>query len=446
MSRHLVCIGGSDAGISAALRAKELDPATDVTVVVADDFPNYSICGLPFLLSGETPDWRDLAHRSRDELEDAGLELRLSTTACAIEPDARRVRLADGGTIGYDQLVIATGAVPRRPPIAGLDQPGVHVLHSMADAFGILDELGAGRRAVVMGGGYIGVELADALVVRGLEVTLLEMATQVLTTVDEPLGALVAAELRRNGVDVRTATMVDAIDRADGRLRVRAGGGDHPADVVVVASGVAPRVELADALDLQPGASGAIGVDRRMGTRVDRILAAGDCVQTHHRLLPEPAYLPLGTTAHKQGRVAGAQAVGHDQVFAGSLGTQVVKIFELVVGRTGLRHDEALPAGFRPFTVELEADDHKAYYPGATRMTIRLTADRREGRLLGAQIVGSITGQVAKRLDVLAAAIFRGLSTADLSDLDLSYTPPLSSPWDPVQAVAQLWDRTGRDF
>ena len=441
---RLVCIGGSDAGISAALRARELEPDVEVTVVLADAYPNHSICGLPFYLSGETPDWRDLAHRTTDDLTAAGIDLVLDTTVTAVDPDAHQLCMlhADGteATTGYDRVLIGTGARPVRPPIDGLDLPGVHVLHTMAHAFDLASDLASASSAVVVGAGYIGVELADALTHRGLAVTLVEMADSVLTTLDPELGAVLAQHLVEHGVDVRTGTTVRSIAERGDHLAVEVGHeGELAADVVVVAGGVEPRTQLGTAMGIPTGAGGALVVDERMRTSVPDVLAAGDCVHTRHQLTGGHRYLPLGTTAHKQGRVAGATAVGHHATFAGSLGTQAVKVLDLVAARTGLRHDEAAEHGYQPATVALTVDDHKAYYPGATDLHIRLTADRRDGRVLGAQLVGHHTAEVAKRVDVYATAIHHRMTTDDMSDIDLSYTPPLSAPWDPVQQATQAW-------
>ncbi|MBO0816715.1 MAG: FAD-dependent oxidoreductase, partial [Actinobacteria bacterium] len=292
-------------------------------------------------------------------------------------------------------------------------------------------------------------EMAEALTARGLAVTQLEQLPELLPAVDPELGALVQAELRAHGVQVRTGTMVTSISRAaagePGRLRVEAvSGGGEPvavlADLVLVVTGVEPEARLAAAAGARLGTRGAIMVDRQMRTGIPDVYAAGDCVVTHHRLLGE-TYLPLGTTAHKQGRVAGENALGGSREFAGSLGTQVVKVFEQAAARTGLRGHEAAAAGFDPVTVGSGADDHKAYYPGSHRIAMRVTGDRRTGRLLGLQLFGHRHAEVAKRIDIAAAAIFNGMTVDAVSDLDLSYTPPLGSPWDAVQAGAQAWTR-----
>jgi NADPH-dependent 2,4-dienoyl-CoA reductase/sulfur reductase-like enzyme len=458
---HLVMIGGSDAGISAALRARELDPAADVTVVLEDAYPNFSICGIPYYLSGEVARWTSLAHRTLADLEAAGMRLRLDTTARRIDVPGRKLSVssADGGeeVLGYDKLIVGTGAVPVRPPISGVAGPGalgpddgVHLLHSMGDTFAVMATLEqvAPASAVIVGGGYIGLEMADALTVRGLQVTQMEQLPEVLPTVDPQLGALVHAELAAHGVEVLTGTTVQAISNArpgGPRLHVQAMTAEgmavtRAADMVLVVVGVRPETTLAADAGMALGVKGAIAVDEGMRTSVPDVFAAGDCVITHHRLLGV-TYLPLGTTAHKQGRVAGENALGGNRQFAGSLGTQVVKIFDQAAARTGLRDHEAVAAGFDPVTVESAADDHKAYYPGSHRITMRVTGDRATGRLLGLQLFGHRHGEIAKRIDIAATAIFNDMTVDALSDLDLSYTPPLGSPWDAVQMGAQAWTR-----
>jgi NADPH-dependent 2,4-dienoyl-CoA reductase/sulfur reductase-like enzyme len=352
-------------------------------------------------------------------------------------------------------LIVGTGALPVRPPIDGLDElgidDGVHLLHSMGDTFALtasLDRLQP-KSALIVGAGYVGLEMAEGLTTRGIAVTQVEMLPEVLPTVDPELGALVHDELARNGVDVHIRSTVTSIARnpsgLEGRLLVEGRGPEDEAlswnvDLVLVVVGVAPDTDLLNAAGAEIGAKGAVVVDETMATRLAHVWAAGDCVVTHHRLLGV-TYLPLGTTAHKQGRVAGENAIGGHASFAGSLGTQVVKVFDLVAARTGLREHEALSAGYDPVTSQASPDDHKAYYPGAQPITIRITGDAGTGKLLGAQLVGARGTETAKRVDTYAAALFHGMTVAGLSELDLSYTPPLGSPWDAVQMAAQAWVR-----
>ena len=284
--------------------------------------------------------------------------------------------------------MLGTGAASRRPAFAGLDLPGVHLLDDRFKVKRHLSEPGAGS-AVVVGGGYIGLEMADALVRRGLEVTLLEYAPAVLTTVNPRLGDRVGEELARNGVTVRTGVAVERIER-DGRALRVVGAPDFAVtgEMVLVPVGAHPATKLAGSAGVPTGRWGAMITDRRMATGVPGVpgvWASGDCVETCHRLLKRNLYLPLGSTAHKQGRVAGENAAGGDRTYEGTLGTQVVKVFDLAIARTGLRAEEASQAGFAATKAEFEAWDHKVYYPGAHILVFRVTGDRESGRLLGAQ-------------------------------------------------------------
>jgi NADPH-dependent 2,4-dienoyl-CoA reductase/sulfur reductase-like enzyme len=282
----------------------------------------------------------------------------------------------------------------------------------MSDAFALNDAIGNARTAVIVGAGYIGLECAEALTQRGLAVTVVERLTQVLPTVDEPLGAVLRDELVRHGVDVRAATAVTTISAGNGGLRVRGQPDlDLRADVVLVSVGVQPETTVARDAGARLGVRGAIAVD----------------------------------TAHKQGCIAGENALGAGRHFAGSLGTQVVKVFDMAAARTGLRDHEARAAGFDPLTVAATAPDHKPYYPGAHDIAMRWTADRATGRLLGCQLVGHHSAQIAKRIDVPAAALHAGWSIDDISTLDLSYTPPFASPWDALQIGAQAWTQETAD-
>ena len=456
---HLVAIGGSDAGISTALRARELDPGVEVTVVVADSYPNFSICGIPYYFSREVNPWQSLAHRTHADLKATGMRLRLDTLATNIDVAGQRLTVRDTNgqesTIAYDELMVGTGASPSTAGIAGVGPDGlgpgdgVHVLHSMGDTFALeryLDEHQP-ETAIIVGAGYVGLEMAEALTIRGLAVTQLQRGPEVLSTLDPELGSLVHDELTRHGVDVVTNARVEGITRTDGRLTVTGSenGQDYAriADVVLLVVGVRPNTSLLTDAGATTGPGGAVVVDEQMRTGLPHVWAAGDGVITHHRLLGI-TYLPLGTTAHKQGRVAGENAIGGNARFAGSLGTQVVKVFDLVAARTGLRDHEAITAGYTPLSGTAIADDHKAYYPGAKPLSIRVTGETDNGLLLGAQLVGARGAEIAKRVDTYAVALHHGMTVESMSDLDLSYTPPLGSPWDAIQVATQAWTRNRR--
>jgi NADPH-dependent 2,4-dienoyl-CoA reductase/sulfur reductase-like enzyme len=340
--------------------------------------------------------------------------------------------------------MIGTGARPVAPNIDGFHLPGVFPLHTMEDSFAVkrfLEERQP-KSAVIVGAGYIGLEMADALIHLGMQVTIASRTEAVLATVDTVLGKLVEAELRKHGVEVWNRVDVTSIRRVDSRLLVFGTQGfSVEADLVLVAVGVRPNSELGAAAGIPTGAKGALCVNRRMETNLADVYAAGDCVETWHRLLNRYTYMPLGTTAHKQGRTAAENAIGGKREFAGSLGTQVVKLFDVIAARTGLRDEDARGAGFEPLTTDSTLWDHKAYYPGAQELRVRVTGDSKTGRLLGAQMLGHRNSEVSKRVDIFAAGLFHEMSIEALSDLDLSYTPPLSSPWDPVQMAAQAWTK-----
>ena len=449
---HLIAIGGSDAGISAALRARELDPDTDVTVVVADEYPNFSICGIPYYFTGEVAPWQSLAHRTSADLEATGMRLRLNTFATSIDVAGRRltVRTPDGTfeDLAYDELIVGTGALPSHAGIAGLDaltpEDGVHVIHSMGDTFALDHDLTTRQpqSAIIVGAGYVGLEMAEAFIARGMTVVQLQRGPEVLSTLDPELGAFVHEELTTHGVEVVTGSTVTGIEKTPAGLTVTGTRDGAPftqtADLVLVVVGVRPNTELLEQAGASLGAGRAVVVDEHMRTGLPHVWAAGDGIITHHRLLGV-TYLPLGTTSHKQGRIAGENALGGDRAFAGSVGTQVVKVFDLVAARTGLRDHEAEAAGYAPGTVTAAADDHKRYYPGAHPIHFRITGDTGNGRLLGAQLVGKRGTEVAKRVDTFAAALYAGLTIEQFDDLALSYTPPLGSPWDAVQVAAQAW-------
>ena len=445
MKRFLI-IGGSDAGISAALRARELDREVELTLVVADRYPNFSICGIPYFLSGEVASADALAHRKAADIEAHGIRLLLEHQATRIDPERHQVEARRPGgeteTLSYDKLLLGTGAVSIRPPLPGIDLPGVFPLRWIGETLALDAFLRTRqpRSALIIGGGYIGMEMSEALTRRGLSVTVVEAMPSVLTTVDPDLGARVGEELHRHGVEVITETRIEGIEADGYRLDVRGSDGfARRTDLVLVVIGARPETTLGADAGVETGLNGAFKVSRRMETNRPDIYAAGDCVETWHRITGRHTYLPLGTTSHKQGRIAAENAVGGNREFQSSLGTQSVRLFDLVIARTGLHNNDARAADMDPFSVDSTHWDHKVYYPGAKEMLIRITGERETGRLLGAQIIGHYGTEVSKRVDIFAAALHHGMTVEDLSDLDLSYTPPLSSPWDPVQMAAQAW-------
>jgi NADPH-dependent 2,4-dienoyl-CoA reductase/sulfur reductase-like enzyme len=446
--KKLVIIGGSDAGISAALRARETDPGLTPTIIVADEFPNYSICGLPYYISRDVVDWKNLAHRTKEEIEREGINLMLRHTARSIDTRSKQVSVTDqaGATklLDYDRLIIATGAESVRPKIPGIDAAGVFFLRWMPDCFAI-DGFITGQNpktALIIGAGFIGMEMSEALMKRGLQVTVVEFAESVMPTFSPGLGIKIAEALTGNGVAVRNNVAIESIVSQNGKLAVRGTNGFKlTVDMVLVSVGAAPGTELGRSIGMETGIKGAFKVNRRMETDIPDIFAAGDCAETYHGILRKNVYMPLGTVAHKQGRVAGENAAGGNCEFAGYFGTQSVKIFDRVIAKTGLIDREAKEAGFDPVSADFETWDHKVYYPHAEKLFIRVSADKSSKRILGAEMIGAYKSEVSKRIDIFASAIFHQMTVREFSDYDLSYTPPLSSPWDPVQMAVHKLER-----
>ncbi|MDR0899430.1 MAG: FAD-dependent oxidoreductase [Lactobacillaceae bacterium] len=420
---QLLIIGGSDAGISAALQARELNKEIKITIVMADSYPNFSICGLPYALSGEVSKWQNLSHRTMDDLKAYDIDFYLDTIVGSIDVENHQIT-AGNQVFEYEQLIVGTGMKAKTLPIFG-DESKVGYLTSMGRFFQVEAALKNPniRTVAVVGSGYVGIESAEALKKRGYEVVLITKAPEVLSTLDADLSKTLHDKLVEQGIKVITNQKVDAV-YADNF------------DFTLVAVGVNPNSKLLIDAGADFDARGAIVVDDQMHTSLKDIYAAGDLVETKHRLLGQ-TYLPLGTTAHKQGRIAGANAVGSESHFAGILGTQVIRVFDLIAARTGLRLSEAIAAGFNAIEVTGNADDHKAYIPGSHSIQIRVVADVDTHRILGAQLLGSTGAEIPKRTDIFSTAIYNQMTVEQFSDLDLTYSPVVGSPWDAVQMVVQ---------
>ncbi|HET6532807.1 MAG TPA: FAD-dependent oxidoreductase [Actinoplanes sp.] len=445
----LVVVGGDAAGMSAASQARKRRGDLDVVVFERGNFTSYSACGIPYWIGGSVGDRDALVARTPQAHREAGLDVRMRHEVVGIDLDRREVvahDLAGGGEVreSFDHLVYAAGAVPVTPPWARVPGGGVFGVQTLDDGEAIhtwLDRQPAPRRAVVIGGGYIGVEMAEAMVNRGLRVTLLEKAPQPMSTVDPDMGARVRDAIEALGIEVRVGAHVAGLETADGRVcGVVTPGGTVPADIVVLGLGVRPHTALAVASGIPVGVTGGIRTDLRMRVvgpdgPIDGLWAAGDCVQTTHLVSGQPVHVPLGTHANKQGRVAGINIGGGYATFPGVIGTAVTKVCELEVARTGLTEKEAAAAGYAFVTATVESTSRAGYYPGATAMVIKLIAEKRTGLLLGAQIVGR--QEAAKRIDALAIALWNRMTVEEMTALDLSYAPPFSPVWDPVLIAAR---------
>ncbi|MEW2145602.1 FAD-dependent oxidoreductase [Micromonospora vinacea] len=448
MAQRLIVIGGDAAGMSAASQARRRRNRADLEIVVFErgHFTSYSACGIPYWISGLVPGPEALIARDPQTFRtEYAMDVRMRHEVTTIDLDRREVvaRDLDGGDEvreRFDDLVYATGAVPVKPPWAVTDAGGVFGMQTLDDGAALrewLDSDPQPRRAVVVGGGYIGVEIAEALLLRGLSVTLVEAGDQPMSTVDGDMGELVADAMRGLGITIRTGLPVRDLEQRDGRVSaVVTAEGPIPTDVVVLGLGVRPNAALAEAAGLPTGPTGGVRVDRQMRVPgLPGIWAAGDCVETLHRVSGLPVHVPLGTHANKQGRVAGINIGGGYATFAGVIGTAVTKVCDLEVGRTGLREGEARASGFDFVSVIAESTNRAGYYPGARPMTVKLIAERPSGRLLGAQIVG--WSEAAKRIDTLAVALWNGMTVDDMTSLDLGYAPPYAPVWDPVLIAAR---------
>ena len=453
MPERLLVVGGDAAGMSAASQARRRRPAAALEVIAFErgGHTSYSACGIPYLIGGLVEELDDLVARTPEVFRDRfQIDARIGHEVIGIDTKNRRVRVREiqSGTEyqeAYDQLVVATGAEPRRPPIPGIEAEGIHGVQTLDDAVSVERSLeGGARRAVIVGAGYIGLEMAEAFVLRGLDVTLVEQAPQPMTTLDLEMGELVADALREIGVGLRLGEEVEGFDVVEGRVRsVEAGGGSIPADLVVLGTGTRPASGLAEEAGIPIGPTGGVRTDARMRTEVPGVWAAGDCVETFHRVSRKPVAIALGTHANKQGRVAGINLGGGYATFPGVVGTAVSKICSVEVARTGLNESEAEAAGFAFGSVVVESSTRAGYYPGAEKMTVKLIAELQTGRLLGAQIVGA--EGAAKRIDVIATALWNEMTVDEIQGMDLSYAPPFSPVWDPVLIAARKAQERAED-
>ncbi|MFI8519313.1 FAD-dependent oxidoreductase [Streptomyces sp. NPDC085481] len=447
MSERLVVIGGDAAGMSAASQARRLKGPGELEIVAFErgHFSSYSACGIPYWVGGDVAVRDELIARSPEEHRARDIDLRMRTEVTALDVDRQRVLTRDleSGAeewTGFDKLVIATGARPLRPPLPGIDAPGVHGVQTLDDGQALLDSLthARGRRAVVVGAGYIGVEMAEALLGRGFEVTVLNRGEQPMATLDPDMGRLVHRAMDGLGITtVGSSPVTKILTGEDGRVRAAATDeGEYPADVVVLGMGVVPETSLARSAGLPLGTYDGLLTDLSMRVRGHaNIWAGGDCVEVLDLVSGRERHVPLGTHANKHGQVIGSNVGGGYATFPGVVGTAVSKVCDLEIARTGLREKDARAVGLQYVAVTVESTSRAGYYPGAALMTVKMLAERRTGRLLGVQIVGR--EGAGKRVDIAAVALTAGMTVEQMTALDLGYAPPFSPVWDPVLVAAR---------
>ncbi|RII29668.1 MAG: pyridine nucleotide-disulfide oxidoreductase [Geobacter sp.] len=449
MKMRIVVIGANAAGAKAASKAKRINPYADITLIDRGEFISYGACGIPYFVSDTVANIEELMSTPVGVVRDAnffkkvkGINVITGTEAVGIDRQTKTVHLKqkkDSGlfSVEYDKLVLATGSSPALPPLKNMELANILTVKSIEDAELLKQKAVSGHAACIVGGGLIGLETAEALKQKGMKVTVIEMRNQLLPGVlDAEMASLVEKHCRMNGVDVMTSSRVTGFGGTGAVASVMVDQCEIPADLVVLAPGVTPNTGLAKEAGLEIGATGAIAVDTCMRTSDPHIYACGDCCETSHLITGRKVYVPLGSTANKQGRVAGINAAGGEASFAGILGTSIVKIFNINAGKTGLTESEARACGYDIETILSPAPDKAHFFPGAKPIALKLVAERPTGRILGLQAVGE--GAVDKRVDAVAAAITFGATAEQLAHLDLAYAPPYSAAMDNLIVAADI--------
>jgi len=441
---RLVVIGGDAAGMSAAAKVRREDHDREIVVFERSPHTSYSACGIPYFIGGLVENAEQLIARSPETFRRKyRIEVRTGQEVVEIDPAAAKVSFKNHlsgveGWESYDQLLVATGASPFCPQVPGADAEGIFGLSTLQSGIRVKQALAdhRPRRVVIAGGGYIGLEMAEAFIRLGLDVSLIQRGPQVMATLDSDMGEQVSDALRNLGVTLYLEESLTGFETSARKVRaVVTSKRTLPADLVVLGMGTRPNSSLADAAGIALGARGAIVVNPRQQTNLEQIWAAGDCAESFHLISRRPVHIALGTIANKQGTVAGTNLAGGYATFPGVVGTAVSKICELEVARTGLQEKEIKELGLQGVSATITSKTRAGYYPGAGSITVKLWAEKGSGRLLGGQIVG-IEG-AAKRIDVLATALHAGMTVGQIIDLDLSYAPPYSPVWDPVQIAAR---------
>ncbi len=444
MKKRLLVIGGVAAGPKAAAKARRCDPEMEITVYQEEDEISYAGCGLPYYISGIVKERDELISRTPGKFALDGIRILKNRRTEQIDTKERTI---SGKMLGsdktfidhFDRLVLATGAKPIRPKIEGIELGNIFYLRSIFDADAILEHIGSNQiqTVVIAGGGYIGLEMAECLVHLGKKVTIVELAPQILTLFDEDFAGVLRQYLEKKGVQIFTSEGIKALKGSGGRVtHVQTVAREVEADAVLMSLGIRPQVELAKQAGLRIGETGAIWVNERMETSAEGVYAAGDCAETTHLVTGKRVWIPLGSTANKQGRVVGVNVCGGNDTFPGVLGTTIFKTFDFNVAKTGLSMREAEQAGFHPIQAIVRGYDRAHYYPGGKESTLKVVADDQTGRILGGQAIGE--GPSDKFIDILAMALHAKMTCRELALVDLAYAPPYSPVLSPIIVAANV--------
>jgi NADPH-dependent 2,4-dienoyl-CoA reductase/sulfur reductase-like enzyme len=450
MKERLVVIGGCAAGMSAASKARRLNPDLEIVVYERTGFVSYGSCGLPYYVSGLIDDHNTLVVRTPAQFAKRDIEVHLHHEVTEVDTENRRVLVEDlfergsatrGRYESYDKLLVATGGRPIMLPDFSLgDLAGVFVMRAVEDGVATRDFVQHERpkKAVIIGAGYIGLEMAESFHELGLETTVIGRPPQVLKRFDAEMAQMVQEELEGKGIRLSLGDEVKALEGdLQGRVRrVVSSKGAFEADLVLLAMGVRPNAGMAEGAGVALGETGAIATDPQMRTNLPDVFAAGDCAEAHHRMTGRGETIPLGTTANKQGRVAGTNLGGGQAEFEGIVGTAITKVLDVYAALTGLSEKEARALGYRVQSTTIQAGSRAHYYPGGRPMHVKLVVEEGSGRLLGGQIVGDEGAGL--RIDVLATALHQGMTIEELARLDLAYVPPMAPVWDPLLVAANV--------
>jgi len=441
MARKIVIIGAGAAGVSAAASARRVDREAEITLVTEEPYPAYSRCGLPFVLGREIPSFKDLILYPQDFYRMMKLNLLLETKAIELKPSSKIVEVKgkDGvvKSLDYDSLIVATGARASKPPIRGVDKSGVHLVRTISDCEGIERQIERSRSAVVIGAGLVGLEVASALKERNLKVTVVELLEHVLPMMlDQDMAKIVHEHLTGNGIDVIVGKGVDEIVGDTSVSGVSVGGSKIDADMVILAAGVKPEVELVRKAGGEIGRTGCIRTGIRMQTSIDGVYAAGDCAETTNMITGKPFAPQLGTTAVRQGRVAGVNAAGGYSTLTGVLGSAVTRLLDLEIGQAGLTERRAKEVGFKPVVGAVTAKTRAHYYPGGKDIRVKVVVEPESGRVIGAQIIGG--EEVTQRVNMVSIAIQKGLTAYEVANIDTCYSPPVADYWEPFVTAVEM--------
>jgi NADPH-dependent 2,4-dienoyl-CoA reductase/sulfur reductase-like enzyme/rhodanese-related sulfurtransferase len=444
MAKRLLVIGGVAAGLKSAAKAKRCDPSMEIVVYQEEDEISYAGCGLPYYISGIVKERDKLISRTAGQFAQDGIRIRKHCRIEKIDTEHQKisVRNLESDEVfedRFDRLVLATGSQPIHPKIEGVDLKNIFYLRSIFDADALLQRIGSKeiRNVVIAGGGYIGLEMADSLIQLGKRVTIVELASQILTLFDEDFAGILRQYLERKGVKIFTSEGIQGFKGKEGKVtHVQTSLREMEADAVLLSLGVRPRIELAEQAGLRIGETGAIWINEKMETSMAGIYAAGDCAETIHLVTGKKAWIPLGSTANKQGRVVGINACGGNATFPGVMGTAIFKAFEFNVAKTGLNLKEAEKEGVSPIQAIVRGYDRAHYYPGGKESALKVIADKETGRILGGQAIGE--GPSDKFIDTLAMALHAKMTCRELATVDLAYAPPFSPALSPVIVAANV--------